>query len=114
MVRYHVLLAGFCLISMSLELGTAQNNARLLVPVGAVLDEGTLLGKMCRASIFMAVKDFYAVHGNYTTRLVIHARDSGGDAAGAAWVGAYAHPSLLFSPSGDSSTGQSWQTTEHG
>ncbi|CAA7398685.1 unnamed protein product [Spirodela intermedia] len=86
MVRYHPLLVCFCLISTSLGLGAAQSPARLLVHVGAVLDEGTFLGKMCRASIFVAVEDFYAVHGNYTTRLVIHVRDSGGDVAGAAWV----------------------------
>lgn len=114
MARYHALLGCVCLISMSLELGTSQSPASLLVPVGGVLDEGTHLGKTRRTSIFVAVEDFYAVHSNYTTRLVIHARDSGGNAAGAAWEGAYADPSLLFSPSVDSTAGQSLQMTEHG
>ncbi|KAI4966710.1 hypothetical protein ZWY2020_037039 [Hordeum vulgare] len=34
---------------------------------------------MARTSILMAMEDFYAVHRNYTTRLVLHIRDSNGD-----------------------------------
>ncbi|OEL36081.1 Glutamate receptor 2.7, partial [Dichanthelium oligosanthes] len=44
--------------------------------VGVVLDLGTTVGKVARTSISIAVEDFYAVHPNYTTRLVLHVRDS--------------------------------------
>ncbi|CAL5058981.1 unnamed protein product [Urochloa decumbens] len=44
--------------------------------VGVVLDLGTTVGKVAHTSISIAVEDFYAVHPNYTTRLVLHVRDS--------------------------------------
>ncbi|KAG8056829.1 hypothetical protein GUJ93_ZPchr0002g23150 [Zizania palustris] len=47
--------------------------------VGVVLDLGTLVGKVASTSISLALEDFYAVHPNYTTRLVLHFRDSMGD-----------------------------------
>uniref|UniRef100_A0A0A9CEE5 Glutamate receptor n=1 Tax=Arundo donax TaxID=35708 RepID=A0A0A9CEE5_ARUDO len=47
--------------------------------VGVVLDLATLVGKVARTSISMAMEDFYAVHRNYTTRLVLHIRDSMSD-----------------------------------
>uniref|UniRef100_A0A1D1Y7C4 Glutamate receptor n=1 Tax=Anthurium amnicola TaxID=1678845 RepID=A0A1D1Y7C4_9ARAE len=54
------------------------------IPVGVILDTGTLVGKICRTSISMAVEDFYAEHANYTTRLVPHTRDGNADVVGAA------------------------------
>uniref|UniRef100_A0A453KVX4 Uncharacterized protein n=2 Tax=Aegilops tauschii subsp. strangulata TaxID=200361 RepID=A0A453KVX4_AEGTS len=47
--------------------------------VGVILHLKSLVGKMARTSILMAMEDFYAVHRNYTTKLVLHIRDSNGD-----------------------------------
>uniref|UniRef100_K3YZ13 Glutamate receptor n=1 Tax=Setaria italica TaxID=4555 RepID=K3YZ13_SETIT len=47
--------------------------------VGVVLDLGTTVGKVAHTSISIAVEDFYAIHPNYTTRLVLHVRDSMSD-----------------------------------
>ncbi|PUZ74981.1 hypothetical protein GQ55_1G110300 [Panicum hallii var. hallii] len=44
--------------------------------VGVVLDLGTIVGKVAHTNISIAVEDFYAVHPNYTTRIVLHVRDS--------------------------------------
>ncbi|TVU24228.1 hypothetical protein EJB05_26649, partial [Eragrostis curvula] len=47
--------------------------------VGVVLDLGTTVGKVARTSITMAIEDFYTVHPNYKTRIVLHIRDSMSD-----------------------------------
>ncbi|KAJ1278896.1 hypothetical protein BS78_04G114000 [Paspalum vaginatum] len=47
--------------------------------VGVVLDLGAMVGKVANTSISIAVEDFYAAHPNYTTRLVLHIRDSMSD-----------------------------------
>ncbi|KAF8657764.1 hypothetical protein HU200_059924 [Digitaria exilis] len=47
--------------------------------VGVILDLGSLVGKVSRTSISLAVKDFYSVHQNYSTKLTIHIRDSMGN-----------------------------------
>ncbi|MQM14151.1 hypothetical protein Taro_047079, partial [Colocasia esculenta] len=57
--------------------------ARVDVNVGVVLDMGTLVGKMCWASIVVAAEDFYAAHPNYTTKLALHPRDARADVVGA-------------------------------
>ncbi|PVH65971.1 hypothetical protein PAHAL_1G114500 [Panicum hallii] len=44
--------------------------------VGVVLDLGTTVGKVAHTSISIAVEDFYVVHPNYTTRIVLHVSDS--------------------------------------
>ncbi|CAD5172797.1 unnamed protein product [Musa acuminata subsp. malaccensis] len=54
------------------------------VDVGVVLDLGTETGKRSRTSISMAIDDFYALHGDHATRVVLHVRDSDKDAVGAA------------------------------
>uniref|UniRef100_A0A0E0M1H3 Ionotropic glutamate receptor C-terminal domain-containing protein n=1 Tax=Oryza punctata TaxID=4537 RepID=A0A0E0M1H3_ORYPU len=46
-------------------------------PVGVILDLQTLVGKIARTSILMALDDFYAAHKNYSTKIVLHIRDSG-------------------------------------
>ncbi|KQK16906.2 hypothetical protein BRADI_1g31350v3 [Brachypodium distachyon] len=46
--------------------------------VGVILDLGTLAGKVARTSISLAVEDFYSVHRNHRTKLVLHIRDSMG------------------------------------
>lgn len=57
------------------------------VPVGVILDLGTLVGKTTWTSIQMALEDFYAVHNNYTTKLVLHIRDSNSNNVQAASAG---------------------------
>ncbi|KAL6846532.1 hypothetical protein ACP4OV_023980 [Aristida adscensionis] len=47
--------------------------------VGVILDLGSLVGKIARTSILLAMEDFYAAHKNYTTKLVLHIRDSKSD-----------------------------------
>ncbi|KAK1292973.1 Glutamate receptor 1.2 [Acorus calamus] len=52
--------------------------------VGLILDSGSLIGKMSNISISMAIEDFYESHPDYTTRVVLHGRDSDMDIVGAA------------------------------
>ncbi|KAG6501051.1 glutamate receptor 2.7-like isoform X1 [Zingiber officinale] len=54
------------------------------VDVGVILNAGTMAGKRSQTSISMAVDDFYAGHSNYTTRVALHVRDSGGGVVAAA------------------------------
>ncbi|XP_078150479.1 glutamate receptor 2.8-like isoform X2 [Carex rostrata] len=49
------------------------------MPIGVILDLDTLFGKMAQTSITMALEDFYTIHSNYSTRLVLHTRDSNKD-----------------------------------
>lgn len=62
-------------------------NATTSVDVGVILDLGRTEGKKCRTSISMAIDDFYAVHRNYTTRIILHIRDSNQDNVEAASAG---------------------------
>ncbi|KAJ4952014.1 hypothetical protein NE237_028846 [Protea cynaroides] len=61
--------------------------AAKVIDVGVILDLDTLVGKMCYSCISMAVSDFYAKHNNYTTRLLLHTRNSEGDIVEAASTG---------------------------
>ena len=47
--------------------------------VGVILDSSTLVGKIGQTSIAMAVEDFYKMHENYRTRLMLHGRDANSD-----------------------------------
>jgi ionotropic glutamate receptor len=51
------------------------------------LDLDTLIGKIARTGIQMALEDFYAAHKNYSTKLVLHIRDSYGNNVQAASAG---------------------------
>jgi hypothetical protein len=67
------------LLILFTHFGAAQNAAKTgggEFPVGVILDLGTLVGKIARTSIQMALEDFYAAHKNYNTKLVLHIRDS--------------------------------------
>ncbi|WOL06456.1 glutamate receptor 2.7 [Canna indica] len=59
-------------------LALAQNSttATTVVDVGVILELESLTGKRSLTSISMAVEDFYSVHGDYKTRVVLHIRDS--------------------------------------
>jgi ionotropic glutamate receptor len=55
--------------------------------VGVILDLGSMVGKIARTSISLAMEDFYAVHQNYSTKIVLHIRDSMSDDVQAASEG---------------------------
>ncbi|XP_037434542.1 glutamate receptor 2.8-like [Triticum dicoccoides] len=65
-------------LSLSVAQNVTQSRAGIL-DVGVILHLKSLVGKIARTSILMATEDFYAVHRNYTTKLVLHIRDSNGD-----------------------------------
>ena len=59
--------------------GAAQNAAKTggdEFPVGVILDLGTLVGKNSPDQHSNGLEDFYAAHKNYSTRLILHIRDS--------------------------------------
>ncbi|KAL5206282.1 hypothetical protein ABZP36_034491 [Zizania latifolia] len=68
----------FLLLSLTVAQNVTESGAGIL-NVGVILHLQSLVGKMARTSILMAVEDFYAVHTNYKTKLVLHIRDSHGD-----------------------------------
>lgn len=85
-----------CMISFessSFTCGNESNETTIktksLVHVGVVLDLNTQVGAMADVSMSVALDDFYAIHPNYTTRLVLHTRDSEEDDLGAAAAGIY-------------------------
>lgn len=49
------------------------------VNVGVILDLASTTGKTTLASINMSLSDYYAQRRNFSSRLVLHVRDSGGD-----------------------------------
>ncbi|KAH6761301.1 hypothetical protein C2S51_018250 [Perilla frutescens var. frutescens] len=71
----------FCVVQLN-----CQNITAAKADVGVILDLDTILGKMCRTCISMAIEDFYS-NRSHTTMMVPHFRDSSGgvvDAASAA------------------------------
>ncbi|RCV11765.1 hypothetical protein SETIT_2G212400v2 [Setaria italica] len=70
------------LLLLSAGIGVAQNasgGGAHEVHVGVILDLGSLVGKIAITSISLALEDFYAAHQNYSTKLVLHIRDSTSD-----------------------------------
>jgi len=69
------------LLLISASIGVAQNasGGAHEVHVGVILDLGSLVGKIAITSISMALEDFYSAHRNYSTKLVLHIRDSMSD-----------------------------------
>lgn len=65
--------------------------------VGVILDLDSLVGKIARTSISLAMEDFYAAHGHYNTRLVLHIRDSKTDDLQAASDGTYSMNNYILS-----------------
>ncbi|KAA8540182.1 hypothetical protein F0562_024255 [Nyssa sinensis] len=59
-------------------------NTRVMVDVGLIVDLDTTVGKMSQICMSMALTDFYAANHNYTTRIVLHTRDSKSDVVEAA------------------------------
>ena len=77
------------LLLISASIGVAQNasGGAHEVHVGVILDLGSLVGKIAITSISMALEDFYSAHRNYSTKLVLHIRDSMSDDVRAAAEG---------------------------
>lgn len=76
------------LISIFLSpLSNAQRSSTF--EVGVILDNDTLVGDIGITSLSLALSDFYSSNPNYSTRLVLHTRDSGGQVTGAAATGIY-------------------------
>ncbi|CAL9006175.1 unnamed protein product [Prunus brigantina] len=50
------------------------------VHVGVILDMGSREGKIILSCISTALSDFYHLHNNYSTRVILHTRDSKGKA----------------------------------
>ncbi|PQM37471.1 glutamate receptor 1.4-like [Prunus yedoensis var. nudiflora] len=48
------------------------------VHVGVILDMGSREGKIILSCISTALSDFYHLHNNYSTRVILHTRDSKG------------------------------------
>ncbi|KAF7058982.1 hypothetical protein CFC21_065945 [Triticum aestivum] len=70
------------LLLLPINLAVAQNTSSeeaQELHVGVILDLGSTVGKMARTSISLAMEDFYDVHRNYSTKLVLHIRDSMSD-----------------------------------
>lgn len=66
------------------------------VDIGVILDLDSYVGKMSRTCLEMAVEDFYGAHRNYTTRLVLHSRDSRSNAVEAASAGESDVKTVMF------------------
>jgi ionotropic glutamate receptor len=80
------------LISLAFSAAVAQNVTESKAEefhVGVVLDLGTTVGMVAHTSISIAVEDFYAVHPNHTTRLILHVKDSKSDDVQAASAGKF-------------------------
>ncbi|KAI3455711.1 hypothetical protein Pfo_012374 [Paulownia fortunei] len=70
------------LLSLFVSLCCAQLNTTF--QVGVILDFDSLVGRIGLTSLSLALSDFYSANSNYSTRLVLHIRDSRGRVTGAA------------------------------
>ncbi|KAL6655541.1 hypothetical protein ACP70R_006367 [Stipagrostis hirtigluma subsp. patula] len=60
----------------------AQNTTKSMADefhVGVILNLDSMVGRVARTSVSLALEDFYAVHQNYSTKLVLHVRNSMGN-----------------------------------
>ncbi|XP_020264749.1 glutamate receptor 2.7-like isoform X2 [Asparagus officinalis] len=80
----HHLMSNLFLVLVATAVCIHGDNQTAPFHVGVLLDLDTLVGKMGWISILMAIDDFYDLHRNYTTRVVLHARDTNNDIVQAA------------------------------
>ncbi|XP_028807062.1 glutamate receptor 2.7-like [Neltuma alba] len=66
----------YCSVILCLKLSVSQNNTTVPVKVGVLLDLSHTTAKIGLSSINMSLSDFYASHSHYSTRLLLHVRDS--------------------------------------
>lgn len=67
----------FFLLLIIFSFSAAQNTTTRRADefhVGVILDLGSLVGKVARTSVSLAMGDFYAVHQNCNRKLVLHVR----------------------------------------
>ncbi|KAJ4816509.1 glutamate receptor 2.2 [Rhynchospora pubera] len=84
LLSYFFLLLFALLISHHFSIASAQNATPSTVRVGVLLDLGTSSGKRSKTSISMALEDFYAINGNFSTRIELEFRDSMNEVVSAA------------------------------
>ncbi|KAJ4816507.1 Glutamate receptor [Rhynchospora pubera] len=72
------------LISHQFSIASAQNATPSTVSVGVLLALGTSSGKRSKTSISMALEDFYAINGNFSTKIELKFRDSMNEVVSAA------------------------------
>lgn len=78
----------------------AQSDAKetVNIQVGVILDinsTDSLVGRIGMSCLSRALEDFYSVHGDYNTKLVLNVRDSNDSVIDAAAAGTYASISNL-------------------
>ncbi|XP_026390852.1 glutamate receptor 2.7-like isoform X1 [Papaver somniferum] len=73
----------FLFFCLPLSFVETQNNGvandKAILHVGVILDLTSTVGNVTRACISIAYSNFYKIHPNQNTRVVIHMRDSKGD-----------------------------------
>lgn len=84
--------SNFCVALLLLPLFTMQSSVVCYVDfhVGVILDlesRDSSVGRVGMRSLSMAVTDFYSLHADYKTRLVLHPIDSNGSIVDAAAAG---------------------------
>ena len=57
------------------------------VHVGVILDLGTTTGRSIQTSISMAIDDFNKLHDNFSSKVILHFRNSSGGVLGATSTG---------------------------
>ncbi|KAL7154881.1 hypothetical protein ABFS83_03G033800 [Erythranthe nasuta] len=82
MIRTHFFTVFSLLISLFLSLCRSQRNTTF--QVGVILDADSLVARIGTTSLSLALSDFYSLNLHYSTRLVLHSRDSRGLVTGAA------------------------------
>ncbi|PIA28587.1 hypothetical protein AQUCO_06800033v1 [Aquilegia coerulea] len=90
----HLVLVVFVVLVVCIQLVVAQvTNA---IHVGVIMDLESWTGKVSTSCMSIALDDFYTIHGDYKTRLVLHTKDSKMDATGAAFAAMelFKHPGV--------------------
>ncbi|XP_076915998.1 glutamate receptor 1.2-like [Bidens hawaiensis] len=86
--RKHIFFSFLMLINIPYQLHGFSNPSPVVnmssgskheIPIGVILDMTSLFGQMVHSSIRMAISDFYSLHNEYKTKLVLHTRDSKGN-----------------------------------
>ncbi|KAL8458831.1 hypothetical protein ACS0TY_036366 [Phlomoides rotata] len=79
---FRIFCLSLLLVALFASFSDAQTNTTF--QVGVILDADSLVGRIGLTSLSLARSDFYTVNANYSTRLVLHVRDSGGQVTSAA------------------------------
>ncbi|KAM7253936.1 hypothetical protein ACFE04_031618 [Oxalis oulophora] len=73
----------FFLVILYLPIRSNCEEVKKNIDVGVILDMNTSIGKMSNDCLSMGLTDFYSSH-EYTTKIILHLRDSGSDIVDAA------------------------------